>query len=446
MLSEGMGRRRRITVLTVVFCCCLAFLGVQALMNDSAGSVRATEGETYPGNTLISVQGYGERSPGESGRLIEVTPEGEVVWEFAPPNSRVFEADVLDNGNVLVAVGTRVPAAECPDEHLQREDDHCIRNRAIELDGDSLESQPQIVWEYDWVDEQMFAHEVHDVVRLDDGRTAIMDMGNDRAIIVDRRGEITWEWRAEEYLTAGTPFYKEYGGPEPPEDGVDWTHANDIEQLENGNLQMSIRNFDTVIEVDRETGEIVDTVGRPGDHEVMQEQHAPNRLENWGTIVIADSDNNRIIEHDVETEEPVWTYGGQDLLHYPRSAERLPNGNTLIADSFNDRVIEIDEQGEIVWEYEGAPFVYSAERVAIENGQRVSEPGEGDETVPGWQLEGETADPGAVVGNLRLLEAWAAFVLPAWIALPELIALLVGTLAGVGLVVQSSIAWWGKYR
>lgn len=441
-----MNRRRRVTVLVLVLCCSLAFLGIQALVQESSGSARTTEGETYPGNTLISVQGYGEQNPGESGRLIEVTSDGKKVWEFAPLNSRVFEADVLENGNVLVAVGTRVPAAECPDRHLQQADDHCIRNRAIELAGNSLGGQgrPQVVWEYDWLDEKMFAHEVHDVTRLDNGQTAIMDMGNDRAIIVNQQKEVTWEWRAAEHLAPGTPFYKQYGGPKPPEDSTDWTHANDIDQLENGNVQMSIRNFDTVIEVDRETGEVVDTIGRPGDHEVMREQHDPNRLEQWGTIIIADSDNNRIVEHDVETEETVWEYGGQDLLHYPRSAERMPNGNTLIADSFNDRVIEIDEQGEIIWEYDGVPFVYSAERVTVENGQRVSEPRAGDETVPGWQLEGEIDDVGGVIGTIRLLEAWAAFVLPAWVTLAELIVMLIGALAGLMLVTEGGLAWWRK--
>jgi hypothetical protein len=49
----------------------------------------------------------------------------------------------------------------------------------------------------------------------------------------------------------------------------------------------------------------------------------------------------------------IWSYGGQgaDLLGWPRDADRLPNGNTLITDSRHSRVIEIDPGGRVVWSY-----------------------------------------------------------------------------------------------
>src|SRR4029077_15635206 len=50
----------------------------------------------------------------------------------------------------------------------------------------------------------------------------------------------------------------------------------------------------------------------------------------------------------------VWSYGpasGPGALNNPNSAELLPNGHILIADENNNRVIEITREGHIVWEY-----------------------------------------------------------------------------------------------
>ena len=50
----------------------------------------------------------------------------------------------------------------------------------------------------------------------------------------------------------------------------------------------------------------------------------------------------------------VWSYGpksGPGALNNPNSAELLSNGHILIADENNNRIIEITRSGHIVWEY-----------------------------------------------------------------------------------------------
>lgn len=37
-------------------------------------------------------------------------------------------------------------------------------------------------------------------------------------------------------------------------------------------------------------------------------------------------------------------------MQWPRDADRLPNGNTLIADSNSGRILEINQSGDVVWE------------------------------------------------------------------------------------------------
>jgi len=427
-----MDRRRRLLVWGLVFFMCLSALGVQGITADAGTSARAAADGPYPGNTLISVQTY----KSNEGRLIEVTPDGETVWEFDPPNSRVFDGEELENGNILVAYTTKLPPEDCPERFLQYQEDHCIRNQVIELDGDTLTDSQEVVWRYAWLDEKLFGHEVHDADRLPGGGTAIADMGNDRAFVVDQQGNITWEWQAENHLGQNTSFREQYGGPENPGRERDWTHMNDIDRLSDGNFQLSIRNFDVVVEVDRESKEIVSVLGRPGKRSLMYHQHNPYRLTEWGTMLVADSENDRIVEIDRESGEIVWTYGGKDLLRYPRDADRLPDGNTLITDTLNNRVIEINPEGEIVWEYKGIRIPYSADRLSV--------PEEEGRTVPGWRLEGRTENVGAAVGVVRQLEGWGAWVFPIWMRLPEMASFLGAVLAGLAAVVDLGVGWWRR--
>lgn len=38
-------------------------------------------------------------------------------------------------------------------------------------------------------------------------------------------------------------------------------------------------------------------------------------------------------------------------VHHPHNADPLPGGNVIIADSDNDRIIEVNTAGEVVWSY-----------------------------------------------------------------------------------------------
>ncbi|WP_137284394.1 aryl-sulfate sulfotransferase [Halorussus salinisoli] len=417
-----MERRRRMRYLGWFVLLLALVFGVQGLAANQGVSATSNAEGPYEGHTLVSVQSYGL-----DGKLLELNEDGEVVWEFDPPNSRVFDAEQLDNGNFLVAVTTELSPQECPDDQLTVASEQCIEAQVVELDYETKE----VVWNYTWYDEYITHHEVHDVDRLENGNTAIVDMGNDRAFVVNESGEITWEWHAENHLAQGTEFHEEYGGPADPGGEADWTHMNDIDKLENGNFQLSVRNFDVVIEVDPETKDVVNVVGEPGNTEILDHQHNPYELRN-GTVLVADSGNDRVVELNATTDEVVWQYGGRGLLHWPRDADRLPNGNTLIVDTFNNRVVEIDEDGEIVWSYSGVQMPYAADRLSV--------PEEDHETVPGTELRSRYADTDSVQGTLEQAEAYAAFVFPSWVELPELLTLAGMVLGTVWLLLEGSVA------
>ena len=73
-----------------------------------------------------------------------------------------------------------------------------------------------------------------------------------------------------------------------------------------------------------------------------------------GNFLITDQGNNRIILVARDTQQTLFQYGptsGAGALNSPNSAELLANGHLLIADENNNRAIEINSQGQIVWEY-----------------------------------------------------------------------------------------------
>ncbi|MFB6311875.1 MAG: hypothetical protein ABEH64_11930, partial [Salinirussus sp.] len=58
-------------------------------------------------------------------------------------------------------------------------------------------------------------------------------------------------------------------------------------------------------------------------------------------------------------------------FYWPRDADRLPNGHTLITDSLNQRVLEVTRDGELIWSTTMAAAPYEADRLPIGETQGV---------------------------------------------------------------------------
>jgi hypothetical protein len=73
--------------------------------------------------------------------------------------------------------------------------------------------------------------------------------------------------------------------------------------------------------------------------------------------------SSRVLEIDPTTFEAVWSYSipGREsyrfFSHYISSAQRLENGNTMITEGADGRLFEVNTDGEIVWEYVSPYFV-----------------------------------------------------------------------------------------
>jgi hypothetical protein len=134
---------------------------------------------------------------------------------------------------------------------------------------------------------------------------------------------------------------------------------------------ISFRNFNKVIIVNTTaTGEILWEYGDYYDDTMLNGPHNPE-ITPTGTLLVADSENHRIIEVNMTTKEIIWDYTptGDDYLGWPRDADVLPNGNILVSDTYKSKtgknmVYEIDPATkEIVWYHEAGSNNYDCDRL-----------------------------------------------------------------------------------
>lgn len=195
----------------------------------------------------------------------------------------------------------------------------------------------------------------HDIDYLGNDRYAIADLSaKNRVFVYDRsEDEIVWEYRFRNHFPASAG-----GGP------GGYTHLNDIDAVDNGSaFLVSPRNFDRVMLIDRKTKRVRWTLGEEDNYDILNEQHNPVLLsQDPVTVLVADSENDRVVEYEKTKSgwKRTWSYGTG--LDWPRDADRLPNGNTLIVDSNNNRALEVTPGGDVVWKVE-IPFEpYDIER------------------------------------------------------------------------------------
>ncbi len=180
----------------------------------------------------------------------------------------------------------------------------------------------------------------HDVDYLHGDDYAVADLKHSRAYVYNTsEKKIVWEYHFRKH------FPKSAGG------GIGgYTHLNDIDVVDNGSaFLLSPRNFDRVMLVDRATKKIRWTLGEEDNYSILNEQHNPVILsQNPLTLLVADSENDRVIEYRRTNDgwKQDWAYTN---LSWPRDADRLPNGNTMIVDSNNQRALVVTPEGTTVW-------------------------------------------------------------------------------------------------
>jgi hypothetical protein len=271
-----------------------------------------TEKGTLFYNGKIPNDSFLGQSAWKGGVALEADWNGRVLWEVRHPNHH-HDGRLLKNGNVLL-----VCATELPDEIAKR---------------------------------------------VQGGRPGTEDKGKiwaDYLVEMTKDGRTLWEWRTWEHLDPAKDRITEI-----QKDRSEWTHANGIVELPDGNLLASFRDISTIVKIKRRTGEIVWKVGAP----LLYGQHAPTPLPN-GNILIFDNGCHRtddilpfsrVLEVNPSTNGIIWKYQEAIPSNFfsplISNAERLPNGNTLINEGWFGRFFEVTQDGEVVWEYVNPYFV-----------------------------------------------------------------------------------------
>jgi|HubBroStandDraft_1064217.scaffolds.fasta_scaffold62799_1 hypothetical protein len=297
------------------------------------GSSGTDGGTAVTPNTVIADQ--------FNNRVIEVTPQGQIVWTFGNGSSVPGPASVvapndaerLPNGETLIS-GTGTAAGTepaCPEDG-----GGCPDNRVLLVTADG-----GIAWEYD--DDGGLNTPVCSVM-LPNGNVLVTDQGNQRIIEVTPQKTIAWQ-----YLPMAD------GGPA-------LNNPNSAERTSAGNTLIADENNNRVLEVN-DAGVIQWQYSATPDAGSLSIVAFASRLSNGNTL-ITDSGNNRVLEV-TSAGAVVWSYytasrstssaaptvDGGNSSPNPTRAVRLANGNTLISDQFNDQVIEVSPAGQVVSSY-----------------------------------------------------------------------------------------------
>lgn len=311
-----------------------------------SGVITYDRNKAYAGYNLFE-------SRGASMYLMDM--DGSIVhnWNLPKNSKGLWEYAVLkENGNLI---------AECVD---------CRNIGAVEVNWNS-----KIIWKSD-----LKFH--HDIEVLPDDSYLIPDrimkkyknrnVNFDRIVHVSNKGKVLDVWSTWEHFETIKMYHEPHGLDKEPDESeelrekYDYYHLNTIKLLPSnslgysdrrfqpGNWLICLRNVNLICILDKDTKDIVWYWG-PGE---LKWPHLPVMLEN-GEILIFDNgvgrEYSRVVQVNPLLKTITWEYKTdppeQFYTYLCGSAQRFPNGNTLIADSDSGHAFEVTEKGEIVWDF-----------------------------------------------------------------------------------------------
>jgi len=447
ILCDMKRRALRITVICIVLASSLyvasAFANYESAANVAAeqSDVPFSERDTVVsprGNiTVITGQGFAER---DRDALTAFAPDGRVL-HYHDEYDKYQDVDPSPKGRytVNVVASEFIYPEEC-DAEVRR----CVRDNILRINLTTGETETL----HTITSPALYSEKIHDVDRVGPNRFVVADIIHDRVYMLNTStGTHEWSYQAM------SDFPRSGGGDWPN----DWTHMNDVEMLPDGRVMASPRNQDQVIFIDPETGLQENwTLGTEDNYSTLYEQHNPDYIpESRGgpAVVVADSHNNRVVEF--QRENGSWEQSWQwtdDQMQWPRDADRLPNGNTLVVDSNGGRVVEVAPNGSVVW------------NVTLSSAYDVERLGTGDESTGGESAsklgltssgeldrKTESSDSGGFIDLIgvkrsflriappKLMSA-VVFIVPPWMRVWHIAALGASLAAVVGLL-AAEVHW-----
>ena len=257
-------------------------------------------------------------------RLLEVTPDMRIVWEFPSPNITVYSGNEDVN---FSPDGKRLAVSE--------EDNYDVHIVDYE--------KRELAWTYG-VPEQKgskagYLNYPDDAHLLEDGNFLTADIRNHRVLIIDPRTDrIVTQW--------GTVGKRNHNPPR------ELAAPNGATPMDNGDILVTEIGGAWLTRITRD-GKVVWSVQAP---RVRYPSDAFPTVDGKHVIVADFSKPGRVVIFDPLDRKVVWEYfarEGEGMLDHPSLARELPDtGDIIIADDLRHRVIVIDRQTKkIIWQY-----------------------------------------------------------------------------------------------
>ncbi|HEY9841042.1 MAG TPA: PQQ-binding-like beta-propeller repeat protein [Candidatus Obscuribacterales bacterium] len=369
------------------------------------------------GNTLIVDAG--------NMRVIQVSPEGQVVWEHrtneGPEEHQMdspFRAAITTKGRVMVLSETSVMEVDPKEDKVvwacqlseferakvqlkaeaqaKRFMKHGVKNPYLKTKDDGAADEANARMQ-EMIAKRMaagrssaHANRAHVTTfsqqPLQPLDVYLVDRGRSRVLKIERDGQIPWRYGEEESELLNKP--------------------HTCSRTKEGRLLITDTDAHRVIEVDLKTNATTwsfGTKGFPGSG--AEGLNRPRSAESLGLghVLIADQNNHRVIEVN-RNGQLLWSYDSLDNLTAPYHAQRLISGNTLIVDWGAHVVFEVSPEGKIVWQFgerkvsgsDASHLSYPEYAVRLADGttliadsrnDRVLEVGEDAQVV--WELDGK---------------------------------------------------------
>jgi len=257
-------------------------------------------------------------------RLIEITPDKRVVWEFPSPNLNVYRGNEDVN---FSADGRQLAVSE--------EDNFDIHL----VDYDKRE----LVWTYGTPDNRGSGDNLlnypDDAHLLADGMVVTADIRNCRILFIDPKTQkVATQW--------GQNGVCQHNPPEQ------LAHANGATPLANGDMLVTEISGAWLSRVTR-AGQVLWSLQVP--HMKYPSDAFPTV--DGQQVVVADfAKPGRVVIFDPQTKKITWEYfraDGEGALDHPSIARELPDtGDIFVVDDLHDRVLVLDRKTQaIIWQY-----------------------------------------------------------------------------------------------
>jgi outer membrane protein assembly factor BamB len=344
MASSEFSRARR--AMTALMLCGCAALPWQArgdepqakpvvVTKEMLGAGQVSSGVALPpippvtGNRREPVPSWGKPLPypvviadRRNNRLIEVTPDKRIVWEFPSPSLKVYRG----NEDVNFSHDGRQLAVSEEDNY----DLHIVDYETRTLSWTF--GEPDVPGKGDRLNYPDDAH------LLADGNFLTADIRNCRVLIIDPRTQkIVTQWGSSGDCRHDPPRALHY--------------PNGATPLDNGDILVAEIRGSWISRITRE-GKLVWSVQAPGVH-----YPSDAFMTKDGQVIVADFWRpGGIVIFDPLTRKVSWEYrvkSGEAMLTKPSLARELPDtGDIIAADDLRERVIVIDRATrKIIWQY-----------------------------------------------------------------------------------------------